>query len=335
MIRIAVIGTGFMGRHHAHAVRDHPSLALETVVDIDEKRATDVAERYGASRALTDYETALNGVDAAIVATPESAHAEQALAVLDRDLPLLLEKPIAATVAEAAAVVERAKEIDATAGVSFVLRYDPAYAAVHEAAVTGELGDLVSLRAKRGITAAESRRIGTRGHPLYYMNVHDIDAIRWTVGENGAVRRVMGVQRRGELDEIDVPDATQALLEFSNGTIASVEGYGILPADVPGGIEASFEVVGTDGTASVETPGNAVTIHGDGYDRPDTRHWPVVHGRMDGAVRRQIDWFANAIKGKGEMLATLEDGYRAQVVAKAIRTAIEEGKSIPVGWDDA
>ncbi|WP_101295824.1 Gfo/Idh/MocA family protein [Halegenticoccus soli] len=330
MIRVGVIGTGFMGENHAHAVSDHPSLALEAVVDIDEERASDVADRYGAARALTDYETALDGVDAVIVATPESAHAEQARASIERDIPLLLEKPVATTVADAKSLAELTTETDATVGVSFVLRYDPAYAAARRAAVTGELGDLVSLRAKRGITIEESRRIGERGHPLFYMNIHDVDAVRWSVGADAAVSRVMGVQRRGELADVGVPDATQALLEFSDGTIAGIEGYGTLPPDTPGGIEASFELVGTDGTARVETPSDAVTVHGDRYDRPDTRHWPILHGRMDGAVRRQIDWFAKAIQGETEMLATIEDGYRAQAVTQAIRTAIEKGQPISV-----
>ncbi len=161
------------------------------------------------------------------------------------------------------------------------------------------------------------------------MNVHDIDALLWCI--DSTVETVRAVERRGELSDIDVPDATQALLTFEDGTIATVEGYGTLPNDTPGGIEASLELVGTRGTATVETPGNVFsTTTETGYDRPDVRHWPVVNGEMDGAVANQIDRFAAAIDGSREMLASIRDGYRAQRVATAIEEAIRTEGTVSV-----
>jgi len=184
----------------------------------------------------------------------------------------------------------------------------------------------VSVRAQRSITSESNyHRAEHRDHPLFYMNIHDIDAMTWCVGE--PVAEVVGVERRGVLEDIDLPDATQALLTFADGTIGVLEGYGVLPSDTPGGIQASLRVVGEEGTASVETPGDALTVHADSLDRPDTRHWPVVNGRMDGAVRRQIDWFADVITGEADrMLATIETASRAQAIAEAIRLAIKSGQ---------
>jgi len=312
-----------MGKNHVRAVSEHPTLVLESVVDIDRERAEEVAADYGADRAVTDYETALDEAEAAIVATPESLHAEQARAALDRDRHLLLEKPVTVELSEAWDLADSAAASDVTTGVSFVLRYDPGYSGARDAVAAGEIGDPVSVRAKRGVTIEESRRIGGRGHPVYYMNIHDIDAMRWCLGCD--VERVRAVERRGELDDVDVPDAMQALFEFENGVIGVLEGYGTLPADTPGGIDAALDLVGTDGRVSVDTPGTTLTVHSDDFDRPDTRHWPVVNGRMDGAVRRQVDWFASAIDDGRDMLATLEDGARAQAAAAAMKDAAETG----------
>lgn len=329
MIDVAVVGCGFMGRNHAHAVSDHPLLRLASVVDLDEAAAEAVAEEYGAGEALTDAERAVEDADAAVVATPEPAHAEQARLVMDHDRHLLLEKPVTVDTDEAWALADRADGRDAVDGVSFVLRYDPGYAGVREAVADGQLGDPVAARAKRGITRAESERIGGRGHPLYYMNVHDIDAMRWCVGSD--VERVTAVERRGELADVDVPDATHATLTFEDGTVGTVTGYGVLPNDTPGGIEADFELVGTAGSAAVDTPGTTLSVTGpDGHDRPDVRHWPVVNGRMDGAVRRQIDAFASAIDGDGELLASIRDGAHAQAVADAIHDAIDREGAVAV-----
>lgn len=327
MIAVTVIGGGFMGENHARAVADHPSLTLDSVVDIDADRASDLAETFGADAALTEYEDALDRSDAAIIATPESAHADQATAALDGGVHLLLEKPITESIKDARTLADRSRGGDLVTGVSFILRYDSGYARAWQTVADGDLGDLVAARVKRGITVGESRRIGARGHPLYYMTIHDVDALRWCIGST--VEAVRAVERRGELSDINVPDATQALLTFANGTIATVEGYGTLPNETPGGIEASFELVGTRGTVAVETPGNVFSMTTqNGYDRPDIRHWPVINEEMNGAVANQVDRFAKAITDSHEMLASVHDGYRAQRVVAAIEAAIETGETV-------
>lgn len=318
---VAVIGVGAMGERHAHAVADHPAATLHSVVDVDRDRAETVAERYGATQAATDYAAALGAVDAAVVATPESAHAEQAGAVMDRGVDLLLEKPIAGDLETAASLADRADAADTVAGVSFVLRYDPGYAGARSAVRDGEVGTPVAARAMRAITAENSRKSGARGHPLDYMNIHDIDAIEWCL--DSEVTAVAALERTGHLD-VDVPDATQALFRLANGATATLAGYGVLPAETPGGIAAEFEVVGTGGRAAVETPDSTLTVESaDGYDRPDTRHWPVVNDRMDGCVRRQIDRFVDAATGGVGLLATVRDGYRAQAVAATVKDAFD------------
>ena len=329
MIEVTVLGCGFMGRNHAHAISDHPILRLASVVDIDSEAAEAVADEFDAGKTLTDPERAIADAEAVIIATPESVHEAQATTALEYDRHLLLEKPLTVDTTAAWDLVDQAEKSDIVEGVSFVLRYDPGYAGVRNAVTDGDLGNPVAVRAKRAITRAESERVGTRGHPLYYMNIHDIDAMVWCVGS--AVERVTAAERRGELAHLDIPDATHATLQFADGTIGTVVGYGVFPEDTPGGIDADFELIGTEGTAVVETPGTTLSLLAKGqYDRPDVRHWPVVNGRMDGAVRRQIGTFAAAISGDGEMLASLRDGARAQTIADAIRAALASKESVTV-----
>ncbi|MFC7248890.1 Gfo/Idh/MocA family protein [Halomicroarcula sp. GCM10025324] len=330
MTDVTVVGCGFMGRNHAHAVADHPTLRLTSVVDVDEETAAAVAAEHGAT-AETEFDRAVEDADAVVVATPETLHADQARTVLEHDRHLLLEKPVTVDTDEAWALADLAEETNTVTGVSFILRYDTGYAGLRETVTEGTVGDPISVRAKRGITRGESERIGGRGHPLYYMNVHDIDAMRWVVGSE--IREVTGIERRGELASVDVPDVMHATLSFENGAVGTLTGYGVLPDETPGGIDAALELVGTDGTATADTPGTTLTVNGaSGYDRPDVRHWPVVNDHMDGAVKRQIDAFARAIGGEreAEPLATIRDGAHAQAVADAIYTATETGTSVAV-----
>lgn len=332
MIDVTVVGCGFIGRSHAQAVADHSGMNLASVVDLDDSAAAAVAKEHGTTPD-TDFEHAIADADAAIIATPESAHATQATTVLEYDRHLLLEKPVTVDTDEAWTLTARAEASDVATGVSLILRYDPGYAGAREAMTDGDVGRPVSVRAKRAITREESARVGGRGHPLYYMNIHDIDAMRWIVGSE--VRAVSGIERRGELDSVGVPDAMHATLQFEDGTVGALTGVGILPEEVPGGISASLELVGTAGTASINTPGTALTVtNSDGFDRPDVRHWPVVNGRMDGAVRRQIDYFERAIAADGDLLASIRDGTRAQAIGDAILTAIESGEAVTVNYQD-
>lgn len=329
-MRVAIVGVGAMGKNHAMAVRDHPTLILDSVVDIDADNAAEVAETYDANRFETEAELAFEYADAAIVATPSYAHLEPARKALDAGLHLLLEKPISPDLNATRAFADRCSETDLVTAVSFILRYESAYATVREAVTDGDIGDVVAARAKRAIPMSNSLKSGPGDHPLFYLNIHDIDALLSTVDER--VLEVTGYERRGELTDVDVPDAHQVLLRFEDGTIAILEGYGVLPENIPGGIVAEFELVGTDGTASITLPSNEVELLADGYDRPDLHYWPVVNNRMDGAVRGQIDHFADAITGNGEMLATVADGVRAQTVAEAARQAL--GNDGPVSPAD-
>jgi predicted dehydrogenase len=258
-------------------------------------------------------------------------HAEQALAALDRGVHLLLKKPITDEVASARTLAERARDADVVTATGFLLRYDTAYARACRTAREGALGDVVGARVKRTITVSEIDRLGERPHPLFYTSIHDIDLLNYAL--DGRVMTVSAVERRGSHD-VDVPDAFQALLTFECGTIVTVEGYSVLPADAPETPDAAFELTGTEGYATVESPSNDLTVHTERYDYPDTRHWPVIGGRVRGAVRAQMTTLADAVAGRDEMAATIEDGYRAQVVAQTTEDAIAIDASGSVDVDD-
>lgn len=326
MIDVAVIGCGFIGARHAGAVSDHPSLRLASVTDVNEKRAESVAERYNADIFTTDIDVGLNSADAAIVATPEQYHFDHAQNVLDRDMDLLLEKPITDNLDDAKTLAQRCSDDSNVTAVSFILRYDTRYQRAQKLARNGDLGQIVAARAMRGITYNESHRVGPRGHPNYYMSIHDIDAL--IAALDSKVSEVTATEVSEELSDIDVPDAMQALLKFENGTTATLEGYGVMPNDTPGGIIADYKLIGTDGTASVKTPGNGFTVTQEYYDRPDIHHWPIVDGRVSGAIERQMSYFAEALTGEKDMLATVTDGWKAQQVATAIQQSATEDQSI-------
>jgi predicted dehydrogenase len=102
-LRVAVIGVGHLGRHHARILATLPGVELVAVVDHDAERARQVAATVGA-RALTDA-AELSDVDAVTVAVPTEAHAEVSVPFLQRGVSVLIEKPLARSLEDADAVI--------------------------------------------------------------------------------------------------------------------------------------------------------------------------------------------------------------------------------------
>ena len=124
-LKLGVVGVGHLGRHHARILAGMEGVELTAVVDSDAARAREVAAATGC-RAATDPAALLAGVDAAVVAVPTAAHRRVALPFLARGIPVLVEKPIAATVAEADELVDAASASGTTLAVGHTERYNPA-----------------------------------------------------------------------------------------------------------------------------------------------------------------------------------------------------------------
>lgn len=122
--RVGVIGVGALGTHHARLYAGMENVRLAGVVDIVESRARECAERLGC-RAFPDYRELLGAVDAASVAVPTEKHAAVTIACLDAGVDVLVEKPIASTVAGARAMIDRAKHRDRILQVGHVERFNP------------------------------------------------------------------------------------------------------------------------------------------------------------------------------------------------------------------
>src|SRR5262245_5217754 len=99
-LKVAVVGVGYLGRHHARILSAMPDVDLVSVVDINRTRAEEIAAAHG-TRALFDFHDSLRSVDAVTIAVPTAQHAEIGCAFLDAGIPVLIEKPLARNVNEA------------------------------------------------------------------------------------------------------------------------------------------------------------------------------------------------------------------------------------------
>lgn len=165
-VRMGLIGLGSMGRHHARVIREVEGMDLVAVADPH-------GDRHGVARGLEvlpDVEALIGaGLDAAMVAVPTYLHEQVALALCEAGVHTMVEKPIAATVAEGRRVAEAFEGAGLLGAVGYVERCNPALLEMRRRIAAGELGEVYQITTSRqGPFPGRIRRRGRGqgpGHP--------------------------------------------------------------------------------------------------------------------------------------------------------------------------
>jgi UDP-N-acetyl-2-amino-2-deoxyglucuronate dehydrogenase len=223
--RAAVIGCGDVSVVHLQAIEKLDGADLAGVCDTDAGRAGAAAERYGAP-AFTGHRELLDVVrpDVVHVCTPHDQHAAVAIDCLDAGVAVLVEKPVAHTVAEADRLIAAARrQPGVKIGVCLQNRYNTATRTARHLLGSGELGRV------RGGSATllwhrepayyqarpwRGRKVVSGGGVLINQAIHTLDLMEWLLGD---VVRVRGQAGRYALDGIDVEDTASVVLDHSGG----------------------------------------------------------------------------------------------------------------------
>ncbi|HYT03862.1 MAG TPA: Gfo/Idh/MocA family oxidoreductase [Gemmatimonadales bacterium] len=207
-MRAGVVGTGALGFHHARLLRRMPGVDFVGIYDKNPARAADVAQQLE-TVALPSLEALLDRVDAVTVAVPTPAHATVGLAVLERGIALLMEKPLADSGAGAEALVRSAAERGVVLQVGHVERFNRAVRAA-----AAHLDEPRFLQIDR---LAPFQPRGSDVAVILDLMIHDLDLVLELVGAPVSDVRAAGVA-------ILTPhvDIANARIEFANGAIANL-----------------------------------------------------------------------------------------------------------------
>ena len=202
---------GVMGRNHARVLAEVQGVDLTTIFDPDAVTGQGVADLYGANAVTTAEAFVDAGLDCAVVATPNRFHADLGVALLEKGVHVLVEKPIAPTVADAQRMIDAAKANDRVLMVGHVERFNPAVETVRRA-IADE--DVISIQVTR--VGPFPPRMGEVG-VVIDLAVHDIDIIRHLTGSEITEVQPQLARTRAEREDT-------ALLQFrlENGVIAHI-----------------------------------------------------------------------------------------------------------------
>ncbi len=207
-VKVAVIGVGVLGEHHARVYSEDPGADLVAVVDIRADRAAEIAARLGCA-AVTDFRKILDEVEAVSLAVPTSLHGEIGTAIAARGLHLLVEKPIAHSLSAADVLIKTCKDSKVVFHVGHSERFNPAFSAVREFITEPRFFEAHRL----GVFVPRSLDVDV----VLDLMIHDLDLIVHLVDQ--PIREIRAVGIPILTSRIDIANAR---LEFDNGCVANI-----------------------------------------------------------------------------------------------------------------
>lgn len=212
-LKVAAIGVGSLGRHHA---RNYAELASEGrvelvgVCDLNPATAAEIAKQHDTT-AFTDWRELLDKVDAVSVATTTETHCEITCAFLERGVHVLVEKPIAMTLDEADRMIAAADSSGAKLMTGQLERFNPAMVALRPHVTTPLYFEI------HRVSPFPNRSLDV--DVVLDVMIHDLDAVQWLVGKDVAVSAIHAVGIPVISDKVD---AANARIEFANGAVANI-----------------------------------------------------------------------------------------------------------------
>ena len=327
-LRTGVIGLGYFGERHARIHHALPDAELVAVADRDPARAAAVAAITGAEP-LADAAELLRrpDIDAVSICLPDRLHVDAAVMAAEAGKAILLEKPLAHDAASARRIVAAAEAAGVRLMIGHILRFDPRYVQVHAAAAPERLGQPIHLRVKRNSVRSVAARLGAASSILFYMGVHDVDAMQWIA--RSLISRVFA--RKREVLGTGNEDALYAVVEFENGAIGLIDYSWAWPDGMMNGYRAALEIVGTRAAAALDVTDQGFSVIDQaGTTGGDTHLWPEINGEIVGDLRDEIAHFVKAVRTGAPFVQDYREALAAIPVLDALAESARTGVPVTV-----
>jgi predicted dehydrogenase len=309
-LRIGVVGVGHLGQHHARLLSSMPGVSLAGVVDTNEARAREMAAKYSTA-AFTAAAELAGRVDAVTIAAPTSVHVSLALPFVEAGVPVLVEKPIAASLAEADALLAAAARYGTMVATGHTERFNPAVAAA-----------LPLISDPRFI---EIHRLGTFPERsldidvVFDLMIHDLDLLLAVVRSE-----VVSIEAVGVNVLTPRADIANARLRFASGCIANVTASRISRDRVR---KARF--FQRSAYVSIDYAAQEVDV----YRLQPADGRPLIHGGRlevvnEEPLKRELEDFIHAVRSGGRPGVTGADGREALALATRVAARLAEAVSV-------
>ncbi len=341
--RIAVAGAGLIGQAHIRVLQASARCALSAVVDPSPAAAAVAAQAGVPLVTSLDELLARDRPDGVVLATPNPLHVPQALQCIAAGLPMLLEKPVATSVAEGQTLVDAAERSGVPVLIGHHRAHSPIMAKAQQVVRSGQLGRIVSVMGSATFFKPDHYfdegpwRREAGGGPILINMIHEVHNLRMLCGEIVAVQAFASNATRG----FAVEDTVAINLRFTSGALGSFmlsdtaacprsweqtsqENKSYASYDD----EDCYVVAGTNGSLSVPT------MRLKTYPSDEDRSWwkPFEVGTVglvrDDPLQHQMEHFGAVVRGQASPMVTARDGLQNLKVTEAIAEAAATGRVV-------
>lgn len=334
-----MVGAGLIGRRHVETVQRSDVARVAGVVDPD-RAAADFAAGCGLEwyASIADMLNATRP-DGVIIATPNQMHVDHGLDCIQAGLPVLIEKPIADVAHAAARLVGEAENAGVPVLVGHHRRHNPIIAAAKQKIDSGMIGEIVAVQAACWLYKPDDYfdvawRTQEGAGPVFINLIHDIDLLRYLIGEVATVQALEASHTRGH----EIEDTAAIILSFANGALATVTVSDTIVAPwsweltaeenpaYPATRQNCYFIGGTRG--SLEIPAGRI------WSQDGERSWwqPIEHSSYDvehhDPLDRQISHFCDVIAQRAPPLVSGREAMRSLQVVEAIKQSARCGEKI-------
>ena len=314
VVSVGVIGTGGMGARHARNLHSHVAQAkVAAIMDLDPGRSRSVAAECGDARVFDDAEELIRSEDvqALVIASPDPTHPGLTLDCLRQNKPVLCEKPLATTAADAKNVVDAESQLDRRlVQVGFMRHYDPRHVAVKNALDSGAVGRPILFK---GWHRNKGPYPGFTSEMVVISScIHDLYSAQWLLGQEieevfirGASTASANVASEGEMLDLQLVN-----LALSGGCIGTIE----VNVTARYGYEVGVEVTGEQGIVGTEPSQGAVIRREEARSQWVDADWLE---RFDTAYRTEIQRWVESVQDGIAEGPSAWDGYTTLLAAEA------------------
>ncbi|MBN9502290.1 MAG: hypothetical protein BGO01_13415 [Armatimonadetes bacterium 55-13] len=324
MLKVAIVGCGFMGRMHANVYGLLENAQLVALVDRKAEKRETYSKDFGVPAYETIHEMLENhDVDAVDICLPTYEHKDAAIAVAHAGKHVFCEKPMALTVDDAEAMIAACEKAGVRLMIGHCIRFWPEYALLKKMKDEGKYGKLLSINLTRygefpfwstdNWLADESKS----GGGVLDMHIHDTDYAHYLLGDPKSVHAWGTVDHRG-------PSQAFATLTYPDGAVAHLEGGWNLPNHTP--FKMAFRAIFERGAAIMDA--GPMTIYEDGKD-PVVPEFPKMEAAGGGNISdlggyfHELKYFVDCITQNRPFEISTPETSR-----KSLETTLEEIRQI-------
>ncbi len=348
-IKVGVIGTGQIGKRHLERYQGIPGADVVAICDIDEPELNRVSERFGVSRAFTDYRDllAIDEIAAVDVCLHNNLHAPMSIAAMEAGKDVFCEKPLAGSYVDALSMIERSRELGRRLSMQLSSLFSQDTIAAKRLVEEGQLGKPYYAKSSYyrrrgrcyvdgyGSTSFVQKKISSGG-ALIDMGVYHISEILYLLGNpevltiSGATHQEMPMyEHRAEESHYDVEELGVGIVRLAGGITFFIEEAWAIHL---GGTDGS-KVAGSKGGLTLKPLSLHTTVSDMEMDAsfrldPAQSRWASCYpDRTTGLKSPQHHWIS-ALQGKIDLLPTAEIGLNTMLITQGIYLSQELGREV-------